>query len=609
MNCASFVTNVPEQIRLQSPTQIEPLLEFLESGAEICSAAFSFRKVSPASTLSRLGAAVRTSGVERLALTEMPSLSQADVVPSLLTACLECREIRELTVGGIEGIHAWRALTNALPKFRHIVRLRIQDSNTDSQGISELAEALSHQTDSLQEIEFMHIVNLSGKGIQLVCSALAHEKRPSESLRKVVFSNLYLGTANSLLAFTAVSGLVTRLSRLESLDLAEMGISSEGAKSIAEALARSRSMRHLELAGNYLGDEGAKALALALIKNESLQELGLWRNDIRTEGAIALGEMLRTNGTLVRLSVRYNYITTKGAEKIANGVELNRTLEELNMSYNADARFGGEMARCIECNRSLKKLDLRFNSLDNDGITLIAAALKQNKTLTNLVLRGSEHIELKNAEQLFLSLQHLDLSYCPLNPREESLIGAAISKSTTLLCLRLRGCRIGDTRLEPILVGAGESRSISELDLGRNDLTSDAAKLIVSALGVPNDKSRLKVLRLSGNRLGDKGAELLGPMLHSERGRQIEKLDLESNKIFDLGAIALAAGIGAGLKRLNVSRNEITDIGAKTLCRAMGATGGHKELRLALNLIQIQRQDEMLGSIPPASGLELIFSD
>ena len=76
------------------------------------------------------------------------------------------------------------------------------------------------------------------------------------------------------------------------------GISSEGAKSLAEGLKINETLQELNLRKNGISPEGAKSLAQSLKINSTLKELDLFRNSIGEEGIQCLAEAMELNETL-----------------------------------------------------------------------------------------------------------------------------------------------------------------------------------------------------------------------------------------------------------------------------------------------------------------------
>lgn len=116
-----------------------------------------------------------------------------------------------------------------------------------------------------------------------------------------------------------------------------------------------------------MGPAGAAALGRALAKNRRLAELLIYRNP----GA----------GTGV------------GADGLAAGLAENRTLEWLELtSCGVDAAGAAALARALSggANRTLARLSLAQNpGIGRDGALALAAALRTNKGLTSLLLKGS----------------------------------------------------------------------------------------------------------------------------------------------------------------------------------------------------------------------------
>jgi Ran GTPase-activating protein (RanGAP) involved in mRNA processing and transport len=76
------------------------------------------------------------------------------------------------------------------------------------------------------------------------------------------------------------------------------GVSIDGWREVALALASNTHVDTISLDYNQLGDEGVKAIVEGLVKNSSVKSLDLEGNKIGDEGAAAIINLLRMNDTL-----------------------------------------------------------------------------------------------------------------------------------------------------------------------------------------------------------------------------------------------------------------------------------------------------------------------
>merc|ERR1740124_767220 len=97
-------------------------------------------------------------------------------------------------------------------------------------------------------------------------------------------------------ACTTTEELKAYLSTISTISLSYNDIGAEGAKSLADALAKNTTITTISLSGNGIGAEGAESLADALAKNTTITTIILSDNDIGVEGAKSLAGTLKKKG-------------------------------------------------------------------------------------------------------------------------------------------------------------------------------------------------------------------------------------------------------------------------------------------------------------------------
>jgi len=124
-------------------------------------------------------------------------------------------------------------------------------------------------------------------------------------------------------------------------------------------------------------------------------------------------------------------------------------------------------------------------------------------------------------------------------------------------------------------------RNLETVSLNKAGLTDAEADSLANALG----SMSFQVLKLSGNKFSDAGAQKLAAVL-AANGR-LQELHLDGNAIGNSGAQALAGLLGRGkLAALNLNGNKIGDAGAAAVAQATGASSvAIRELYLAENQV------------------------
>ncbi|XP_041263698.1 nucleotide-binding oligomerization domain-containing protein 1 isoform X5 [Onychostruthus taczanowskii] len=107
-------------------------------------------------------------------------------------------------------------------------------------------------------------------------------------------------------------------SKLAVISLAFNGITTEGGKSIAEAMQHNNSVRIFWLTKNELDDEAAMSFAEMLKVNKKLVHLWLIQNQITAKGVKCLSEALKENTTIQEICLNGNLISQEEAKAFEN---------------------------------------------------------------------------------------------------------------------------------------------------------------------------------------------------------------------------------------------------------------------------------------------------
>jgi Ran GTPase-activating protein (RanGAP) involved in mRNA processing and transport len=253
--------------------------------------------------------------------------------------------------------------------------------NVGDKGMAKLAEAL----ETNKKIEVLSIDGIGASGIASLAGAL----KVNTKLRNVMLVSGGLGiVAGNLVGIGTEGALKLAEALIENKTLKELTISyitatADEATEIAKALQRNTALESLcfSCGGFALGAPTEFAAAIAL--NTTLKELDLLESSIKTDGVIELAKALKANTTLKKLNFSSNLIHLKGAEALAELLKVNKALEFLGLSYccmGDDAVI--KIAEGLEENATVTKVELNGNLLTRTKAQdALVKALKRNRTL------------------------------------------------------------------------------------------------------------------------------------------------------------------------------------------------------------------------------------
>jgi len=235
----------------------------------------------------------------------------------------------------------------------------------DMEGVAVLAESVS----SLQTIcLFGEMV-----GERLV-HALAKSNVKTLTLRSCAFCD------------KAVVGQLVWL--VQELTVSGCNLGNEGAKFVAEALAKNAALEYLDVSGNNIGHVGCVAFANAIKTNPTLKVLNLSSNrGMEDKGVITIVEAVVTNCSLKSLKLQSCGVIDAGFSAVANMLEFNTALSDLDVSRNRFvASRSAALARALSINKTLQTLSLGTDWQKSD--VFVTELMRVNGTITRLILGG-----------------------------------------------------------------------------------------------------------------------------------------------------------------------------------------------------------------------------
>ena len=384
---------------------------------------------------------------------------------------------------------------------------------------------------------------------------------------------------NCLEFFRALNDSGLKVSKMHVQDLTD-----QTAEHFAVGLAESQSVHTLILQYNYISSAGAVRIIGSLERNTSLEEFDLFSYRLLAEETVgcAIEKILSVNKTLKVLNLSGCGFTNEVAAYFINGLaqnssvrkvvlgsnqigsavainifrslEDNTSLEEVDLSKNSQlAEDDSEAVGCaikemLSVNTMLKVLNLSYCRLNTELVTHILKSLEYNTTLEELDLSGNSQLEEGNSEAVGCAVERM------------------LKVNRTLKVLNLNGCRLGTAIATSIFRSLERNTSLEELDLSENNQLGDSEAVGCAIERMLNMNRKLKVLNLSGCKLGAAVATSIFRSL--ERNTSLEELDLSgNNQLGDSEAVGCAIestlNVNRKLRALNLHGCGITDPIAK----------------------------------------------
>ncbi|XP_062892935.1 NACHT, LRR and PYD domains-containing protein 3-like isoform X2 [Mobula hypostoma] len=285
--------------------------------------------------------------------------------------------------------------------------------------------------------------------------------------------------------------------------------------------------------------------------------------------------------------------------------------------------------RWSEAGKSL--LNTMYYLFESQDRRLAQAALESVESLSfsGMTVTPVDCAVLSHVIGLCDTIKLLDLSSCHIQGEGFQRLGPCLHKCQDL---RLNDVGLTDSVVEDLVSILSTNRSLMELK--ENKLGDSGVKLVSAALRNPECKIQklglwdvgltdsgvedlvsslsairsLTELNLGGNDLGDSGVKLVSTALNNQKSK-IQKLGLWYVGLTDSGVEDLVSALSTkrSLTVLNLGLNSLTDRSVPALCSLIQSLPRLKQIKLDGNGFSRTRKKELLSLDGPRPGLTVIL--
>jgi len=341
-------------------------------------------------------------------------------------------------------------------------------------------------------------------------------------------------------------------------------------------------LTELVLSNTNLDESDVSTLAGVLKNNQTITLVNLEENNFYDSGVSLLASYFQTcpNLTSINLSMTgMSYCSESMASVVEKMVHVyldGNTISDTSLEV---------LSRSIKNSSSLQTLGLRWNDFDDDGngISIIADAIQQSKSLTSIDLsynneaikHKSSITSLANAIKNNSTLTSLDLSDCDIGDENIGILCNAIILNPIMKNLFLSNCGIGNDGVQKLgnifhsNNNGNNGSSITSLDLENNDFGSKGVVELLKAIS--QNKNQLTYLNLAENIIGDEGATAIAQVISCNSNNNIHLDTLHVNLLSQSGlqSIFHALLTNTCLVNLNLYGNNIELDSIKILCNVI----------------------------------------
>ncbi len=393
--------------------------------------------------------------------------------PYFFEQCLNCAPtLRTLEIGWLicpEG------LGDLLAQCRRLTFLRITSPTLDGAGMAALASSISRSR-SLKRLELDFRSPPDGEAplARAIrgCSTLEHLTLPTSCFgrrdwegsamadaiaRNTSLKSLVVSCPDNCSALTPLVEAIRANRSIQRLDLLVIsGMQQTMPPAVAALLAQSTSLEALQCRFPRFDERAIRGFAESLAVNTKLRELRIPFLHVPGPGVAHLVSALERNSVLQVLEIGGPTAMLPTVAPLINALRINSSVTELQTVLRHDAEGLEALFAMLEVNSALRSVDVRAQCDPPVSGFLLAAAIRNNSTLTSATLG-------------MLSVQ----------PGSMDAIADALAANSSLRRLAFR-CHGHDVELaHAVARGAARNTSLTELRMG----SLQASEPLIEAIG------------------------------------------------------------------------------------------------------------------------------
>lgn len=381
------------------------------------------------------------------------------------------------------------------------------------------------------------------------------------------------------LTFRARDGVVAMPAVLEhcavtGLDLRQMRLGVAEAHVLRETLRRCRHLSSLVLSLHGADAAGVAVLAPVVARCKKLVRFAL--SDARGVVGSAPAHVAAAAAPDQQERVELTRLLTKAATRSLHLAHLN--LSGMLVGPGALRAAAG----CLSRLSGLRTLDVSKNFAGDEGVGLLAFALRRCTGLASLNLRDSAMLGCGlRGLAAFSRLSHLDVSCNSISPDGLRALGHCFAGMPDMQRLHVSDTvQLRKNEVDALLPALASCSALQVLDLGRNFISAASANALMRTLVAC---TRLTSLNVEDNFLDESSVRTL--MRSVARHCALTRLEISGNFIADCGVAHLARSAArlSSLKDLFLDHSAITSTGVAHVRAMLAACPGLECLSISSN--------------------------
>ena len=274
--------------------------------------------------------------------------------------------------------------------------------------------------------------------------------------------------------------------KLAALNLSDNALGEKGIVACSTALTTQNTLRKISFRNIGCSVAACKAIANLLSSRPTLETLHLYNNMSDDEGAFAIAGLIEACPKIQDFMMVSSRVKQMGGQRLAKAL-VGKNLVSLDLHDNIlGAETAGALAECLKNQPTLKHLNLSEACLEDEGVSLLAAALMQAAPALESLGLAANDITPESCPGLARclatksALRALDLKENELGDRGALLLASVLSSKPSLETLDLYQNEISRAGAVGIIKSILGTKTITKVDLNANYIPGDCVEEIIS---------------------------------------------------------------------------------------------------------------------------------
>lgn len=342
---------------------------------------------------------------------------------------------------------------------------------------SYITNAITLVNNSLT-VDLSQLTNINS---EYLITMLKYPKEKEESISKVLFTNSFnYEKIEYKVIFQIFYTLLTYSPQILSFSLVSCpNLNMKTLEFVLFLIKNLKNVKILRLEGVNLNDQSMQIICEEIKDHKSLKALMLSKNQLASISGSYLAGLISDNKNINILYLDHNNITSAGLVGLLTYLGgVHNKISKLDLSYNSFQNEDfEEIGKFLKTNPKIQLLNLSGNKMEMQGCIELGVALNNAKQITQLNL-SNNNINSDNSPQLFqtMHMEELILDENPLGVIGLMMLSKVITSNATIKKLSLKKTNFDGMGVNIIISWLKKNQTLKEIHLEENSIDENGIK-------------------------------------------------------------------------------------------------------------------------------------